>query len=99
MRYCCTYMTMTSKAIFDITVSPKSSKNKISITENSHMKVYLTSPPVDGKANADLVALFSKTLKVPKSDIEIISGLKSKKKRIAVCGLSPEEILKKVQNV
>jgi uncharacterized protein (TIGR00251 family) len=87
---------MISKSIFDITVSPKSSKNKISITENDHIKVYLTSPPVDGKANADLIALFSKTVKVPKSDIEIISGLKSKKKRIAILGLTREEIIKKI---
>jgi hypothetical protein len=91
-------MTMTSKSILDITVSPKSSKNKISIDERKHMKVYLTSPPVDGKANADLIALFSKSLKVPKSDIEIISGLKSKKKRLVIFGLTLEEILKKIPN-
>lgn len=97
MRYYYTKITMTLKSILDITVSPKSSKKKISIGENNHMKIYLTSPPVDGKANAELIALFSKNLKVPKSDIEIISGLKSKKKRIAIFGLTPEEIFKKIQ--
>jgi uncharacterized protein (TIGR00251 family) len=92
-------MTMASKSILDITVSPKSSKNKISIDESNHMKVYLTSPPVDGKANTELIALFSKSLKIPKSDIEIISGLKSKKKRLVILGLTLEEIFRKIQSL
>jgi uncharacterized protein len=92
-------MTMNSKSILNITVSPKSSKKRISIDENNFMKVYLTSPPVDGKANEELIALFSKSLKVPKSDIEIISGEKSKKKRLMILGLTIEEIISKLKSL
>jgi uncharacterized protein len=83
---------METASIIDITVSPKSSRSKITIDAQNQIKVYLNAPPVDGKANAELLSLFSKRLKIPKSNMEIISGEKGKKKRLAVYGLSINEI-------
>jgi uncharacterized protein len=85
---------MDSKAILDITVAPKSSRNKIAIDAGTHIKIYLTDPPVDGKANAGLISLLSKTLKVSKSSIQILHGETSKKKRIAISGLTADEVIK-----
>jgi uncharacterized protein len=87
---------MTTKSIYDITVSPKSSRSKITIDSNSRIKVYLNASPVDGKANSELIGLFSKKLRIPKSDITIVSGEKGKKKRIEIEGLSEDSILKKL---
>jgi uncharacterized protein len=87
---------MKMKAIFDITVSPKSSRSMITIDASNHIKVFLNAPPVDGKANSELISLFSKKLRVPKSDITIIAGEKGKKKRIEIEGLSSESILNKL---
>ena len=42
---------MENRAIFDITVSPKSSRSEVIIDAAGKVKVYLNSPPVDGKAN------------------------------------------------
>ncbi len=89
---------MEDKILFDIAVSPKSSRSMISIGPGNSIKVYLNAPPIDGKANSELVSLFSKKLKIPKSCITIISGEKGKKKRIAIEGLSRETILKKLSN-
>ncbi|OHD65073.1 MAG: hypothetical protein A2176_02305 [Spirochaetes bacterium RBG_13_51_14] len=89
---------MTLKAILDITVSPRSSKNRITIDTGGKVKAYLTAPPVDGKANAELVRLLSKGLGVPTSDLEIISGHKSRKKRIVVTGRSTEQITAALKN-
>ena len=88
---------MDTQAIFDITVAPKSSRNKISINSNNSIKIYLTAPPVDGKANAGLITLLSKTLKVPKSSIQIIHGETGKKKRISINGLNSSQVIDKLK--
>ena len=87
---------MIVKCVFDISVSPKSSRSVITIDANKHIKVYLNAPPVDGKANSELISLFSKKLRIPKSNITIISGEKGKKKRIEIEGLSQESVLEKL---
>ncbi|MBP7734879.1 MAG: YggU family protein [Spirochaetes bacterium] len=89
---------MNEKVVFDIAVSPKSSRSIITLGPGNSIKVFLNAPPVDGKANSELVSLFSKKLKIPKSNITIVSGQKGKKKRIAIEGLSREAILEKLSN-
>lgn len=85
---------MIKTVILDITVVPKSSRSEIRLTENNNIKVYLNSPPADGKANAELNKIFGKKFKIPKSSIKILKGEKSRKKRIEIEGLSIEEVLK-----
>lgn len=70
--------------IFNIRVIPRSSKSEIVGEYDGNLKVKLCSPPIDGKANKELIKLLSKTLKSAKSDIEIISGETSKSKRIQI---------------
>jgi uncharacterized protein len=88
---------MDVEAILDITVAPKSSRNKISIDSDKTIKIYLTAPPVDGKANAELISLLSKTLKVPKSSITIIHGETGKKKRLSISGLASHQVIEKLK--
>jgi len=85
---------MDSKAIVDVTVSPKSSRSKVVIDGANNIKIYLTDPPVEGKANAGLVSLLSKTLRVPKSSIIILHGETGKKKRLSIEGLTVDEVMK-----
>jgi uncharacterized protein (TIGR00251 family) len=85
---------MNAQTIVDIFVAPKSSKNKISIDSSNTIKIYLTAPPVDGKANAALISLLSKTLKIPKSSILLLHGESSKKKRISISGLTGQDVMK-----
>jgi uncharacterized protein len=88
---------MDAQAIIDISVAPKSSRNKISIDGSNNVKIYLTDPPVDGKANAGLISLLSKTLKIPKSSITILHGETSKKKRISISGFTVADVMKTLQ--
>ncbi len=81
-------------AVIEITVIPKSSRSQINIDEHNNIRAYLNSPPADGKANAELIRLLSKGLKIPKFRIQIIKGEKGRKKRIILEGLSKEEALK-----
>jgi uncharacterized protein (TIGR00251 family) len=63
-------------------VQPRSSKNMIAGLHNDALKIKLTSPPVDGAANKMCIQYLAKCLKVPKSSIEIVSGHKSRTKRL-----------------
>ena len=73
---------------FDIRVIPKSSRNELSLMEDGTIKVKINAPPVDGKANAACIKLFSGILNVSKSKIQIVTGLKSKTKQVEVTGNS-----------
>ena len=88
---------MNKKTIFDITVSPKSSKSEIIIDETGHIKVYLNSPPVDGKANMECIQLISEKLKTAKSNISIEKGNHGRHKRISVINMSFEEVMERLK--
>ncbi len=74
---------MGKKRIIEIRVVPNAKKNEIK-EENQKLKVRLTAPPVDGKANKLLIELLSKYFGVKKSNIIIIKGEKSKNKFIQI---------------
>ena len=88
---------MEKKALFDITVTPKSSRSEIVADNAGSIKVYLNSPPVDGKANTECINILSKKLKTAKSNISIEKGDHGRKKRIAVSGLSIEEVMSRLR--
>jgi uncharacterized protein len=49
---------------------------------------------VDGAANSELIALLAKALDIPKRDITIISGERSRSKRVRIAGMDREQILR-----
>jgi uncharacterized protein (TIGR00251 family) len=70
-----------------IRVEPRSSRSGITGTYGNGLKVKLTSPPVEGKANTELIEILAKEFKIRKKDIEILSGKKSKNKIVRLCGI------------
>jgi hypothetical protein len=84
---------MEKRAVFDVTVTPKSSRSLVAADEHGNIKVYLNSPPVEGKANKECIALISKKLGIPKSKITIEKGEKGRSKRIAVEGIDADDVL------
>lgn len=69
-------------AIFKVKVKPNSPQQSIEREADGSFKVCLKSPPVDGKANQELIKLLAKKFNVKKSEITIKSGLSSKNKLI-----------------
>ena len=61
------------------------------------LKVRVTAPPADGKANTAVLKLLSEHFHLAKSCFTIVSGLTSRQKTIAVSGTTREHILKNVQ--
>ena len=82
-----------SGAAITIRVTPRAKKNEIvAILSDKTIKIKLAAPPVEGKANVELIKFLAKTLGVKKSDLEIVAGKTGRDKLISVFGLSPEEI-------
>ena len=77
---------------FAIKVQPRARKNAITGTLGDALKVSLTAPPVDGKANQACIDFFAKLLKVPRSSVTIAAGQTSRNKMIRVAGLSAKEV-------
>jgi uncharacterized protein (TIGR00251 family) len=70
----------------EVLVQPRASRAKIGPVHDGRIKVSVTSPPVDGEANAAVIELFAKQLGVPKSAVEVIAGMSSRRKRIRITG-------------
>jgi hypothetical protein len=81
----------------EIKVQPSSSKASITIN-GGEIKVYVNSPAVDGKANAEAIKLLASFLKVKKSSIKIISGKTGRKKFLEIEGIT-EDKLNQLANV
>lgn len=69
---------------FWIKVVPNAKKTEIVGAENDLLKIRLAAQPIDGRANEELVAFFSKNFKIAKKDVDIISGELGRSKRVRV---------------
>ena len=80
--------------IMRVYVQPKASKNEfcaVHVADNkAAIKVRITSPPVDGKANQQLIQFLSKSFKVSKSQVQLLNGESSRQKRF--CIQSPKQL-------
>ena len=69
-----------------VTAVPNSSQSLIIGAFEGVLKIKLNSPPIDGKANKEIIAFFSKLINVPKTSIEISKGEKNKLKTLLIKG-------------
>ncbi|HXQ25505.1 MAG TPA: DUF167 domain-containing protein [Candidatus Acidoferrales bacterium] len=78
---------------FAVRVSPRSSRDAIEGEYQGALKVRLTAPPVDDRANEALRRLLAERLKVPVSAVRIVAGEKSRTKRVAIAGVSRAQVM------
>jgi hypothetical protein len=78
--------------ILTLRVVPRASRNKVDGLLGDALKIRLQAPPVEGKANKALTRFLSKSLKIPASHIQVISGETSRNKRVLLCGVAPEKV-------
>ncbi len=69
-------------------IQPRSSRCKIIGIHGDSIKIALTAPPVDGKANASLIEYLSDIFSVPKGRVNIVSGETGRNKLIEISGSS-----------
>ena len=71
------------RLIFTVRIVPRASRSEIvGWTHEGALKVRVTAPPVDQKANQALIKLLSKALGVAKGDVAIVAGRESRNKRL-----------------
>ncbi len=76
-----------------IKVEPRSSQSGVAGPYGDALKVKLTSPPVEGKANKELIEVLAKEFRISKKNVEIISGQSSKNKIVKLFGVSRTELI------
>jgi uncharacterized protein (TIGR00251 family) len=78
--------------VINIRVVPRSSKVTIEALGHDQYKIKLTSPPVEGEANEQLVRVLAAKLSIPLNQIEIVSGAKSRLKRVRISGVYRDKL-------
>jgi hypothetical protein len=81
---------------FVVKVHPRAKKNAITGELGDALKLALTAPPLDGRANQACIEFFASLLDVPRSSITMASGETSRRKVIRVAGLSAGEVRKRL---
>ena len=77
--------------VIQLHLQPRASKTEICGIHGDELKVRVTSPPVDDAANKLCIEFFAKSFKLPKSAVTIISGHKSRHKRLHLSGTSLQD--------
>jgi len=85
--------------IVKVKIVPGSAKNKIVGAYNDALKIVITVPPVDGKANKKCIAYLAKYFDVAKSKIKIILGQTSKNKLIKIYDISQKDFIDKLEKI
>ncbi len=78
--------------VIQVRVLPRSSRNEVVGRDSGVFRIKLTAPPLEGRANKALKNFLAERLGVPKSDIEFVSGERSRTKSIKIKGLSSDEV-------
>ena len=78
--------------LLSVVVVPRAGKSSIAQRADGTIQIRVAAPPVDGAANAALLRFLAAILDVPRSRLAIASGASSRRKRISVDGLAPDEL-------
>ena len=82
--------------VLRVWATPRSSPERIGRLAGGQIRAYVSPPPERGKANAHLIALLAKLLRVPRDAIEIISGTSHHRKLVRVAGCSEADVNERI---
>ena len=83
--------------ILKVRVQPKASSNQIDGYEEGALRLRVTAPPTEGKANTAVIALLAKALGVSKSRLGIVRGHGSRNKTVSVDTLTEQEVRRRIE--
>jgi len=75
------------ETLLKVYLQPRSSKREIVGPYRDGIKIKVTAPPTDEKANKALIHLLSEALKIPSTRIQIIKGIHSREKTLSISGI------------
>ena len=83
------YLTAVSGGVeLAVHAQPRASRSRLVGEHDGRLKIQLAAPPVDGEANEALVALVAELFGIPRRQVEVVSGLASKRKVVRVQGVA-----------
>jgi uncharacterized protein (TIGR00251 family) len=77
---------MDKPVTFPVRVTPRAKQNKVQPQADGSLKVYVTAPPEDGRANEAVVETIAQWLGVKRRDVEIVRGATSRHKVVRITG-------------
>lgn len=80
-------------SVLPVRAHPGARRNEVGGEHDGALRVAVTQAPEKGKANKAIVSLLADRLRVPKSQVELLSGDTSSRKRLLVRGLTPQDLL------
>jgi hypothetical protein len=78
--------------LFSVRLTPRASQDRVVGWEGDVLRVRVTAPPVEGRANEALLRFLARALDVPTSRVRLVRGQTQRNKVVAVEGLSAEEV-------
>lgn len=81
---------------FEVEVKVRASRSAVLGVKGERLSVALAAPPVDGAANDALVRLLAEHFELPRRDVELVGGEKSRRKLLELRGISREQLLARV---
>ena len=76
----------------EVYVQPRASKTELAGLHDGRLRIRLAAPPVDGAANAALVAFVAEKLGIAKSRVQVVAGLTSRRKVIRIDGMTANAV-------
>jgi hypothetical protein len=83
---------------FAVRVHPRAKKDAITGVFGDALKLSLTTPPIEGRANQACIEFFAKLFKVPRASVTIAAGETSRNKVIRVAGITAEQGLDRLRD-
>jgi len=75
-------------AVLELLVQPRASRTRVAGEHDGRLKIQLAAPPVEGEANAALLAFLAGALGVKRADVALLAGETGRRKRVRVAGVT-----------
>lgn len=82
----------------DVRVVPRAGRSEVAGLRDGAVVIRLAAAPVDGAANAELIDVLARALRVPKRDVTLVSGERSRNKRVRIAGMNASHVLDRLLN-
>ncbi|MFB3906320.1 MAG: DUF167 domain-containing protein [Acidobacteriota bacterium] len=83
----------------EVRLQPRASRNEIAGIVEQGLKIRLSAPPVEDRANRQLVDFLAETLGLPRRNIVLLHGQKSRCKTIGIRGVAPADLARRLHNI
>ena len=95
----CLQLTADGSLLLRLHVQPRAAHNQVAGLQGEALKLRLTSPPVDGKANKAVIATLARLLDLPKSCLSLRSGLQSRTKTVRIENADEAQLRARLQTL